>query len=73
MRCPECNEEMTEIQTPSISAKEVMKEGQFFPEKIVCHVIHIFGCSRCPVRATKTETKDYRICDCVPNNEGEAK
>jgi len=59
MRCPECNEEMKEIQAPHISAKEIMEQDRLFPIKIICYVMHIFGCEKCPIRATKTETKDY--------------
>jgi len=64
MNCPNCNKEMQEIQTPSISAKEVMEPGSVFPIKIVCYLIHIYGCEDCPVRATLTETKDYTVCEC---------
>lgn len=64
MKCPLCDKEMTEIQTPQISAKEVMEQGQLFPVKLVCYLIHIFGCETCPVRATLTETKEYKVCKC---------
>jgi len=67
MRCPECNEEMKEIQAPSISAKEVMQQDQAFPVKIICYLIHIYGCEKCLVRATKTETRDYHNCECEHN------
>ena len=48
-----------------------MEEGQLFPVKLICSVIHVFGCDICPVRATKTESKDYTVCDCktVKGNE----
>ena len=68
MKCPECNKEMKEVQAPQISAKEVMEEGKLFPIKLICHVIHVFGCEVCPVRATKTETKDYRATDYTPDH-----
>ena len=59
MKCPNCGQEMKEVQTPQISAKEVMEVGKDFPVKLECYLIRIYGCETCPVRATFSETKAY--------------
>lgn len=64
MKCPKCGEEMKEIQTPSISVKEVMEQGKMFPIKLICYLVHIYGCDKCPVKATYAETEEYKICQC---------
>jgi len=64
MKCGICGKEMKEVQAPSISVEDVKEEGKVFPVVLKCHLIRIYGCEDCPVRATYSETKDYTVCDC---------
>ena len=70
MKCGICGKEMKEIQAPSISVEDVKEEGNLFPIVLKCHLIRIYGCEDCPVRATYSETKDYvvkEITNCNDN------
>jgi hypothetical protein len=65
MKCPKCGIEMKESQAPVISVKEVMETDKEFPVKLICYLVKIYSCEKCPsVKATDTLIQDYNICKC---------
>ena len=59
MKCPECSEEMVEVLPAQVQLQPLQKEEEIYPSKIVCMLYHIYQCSKCGIKASKPESKDY--------------
>lgn len=59
MKCGNCGEEMSPYGDPQISAAPVLVTGEKAPTKLVCSIMNIYSCAKCPVRAVYTDTVDY--------------
>jgi len=58
MRCPECSEEMKEIQSQP-QLQPIQKPEETYPIKIVFYLYHIYVCDKCGIKASKAETTNY--------------
>jgi len=77
MKCSLCGEPMQVQGEPQISVAPVIVKEQKYPTKLICSLMTIYACDKCPVKAVYTEIKEYvpseseckRCTDC---NQGKA-
>ena len=67
MKCPNCEKEMAELESPGVQLAPVNEEGKDYPVKVVANIIKLYGCTDCNIKAVKTSPLEYypttKCCD----------
>ena len=61
LKCPKCGEELKVYGEPQMQATPVADtdKDSKFPVKLVCSMITVYFCEKCPVKASYTDNREY--------------